>query len=253
MILFRRYKIVITILLSLVIAYILGSFIYGSNTLNKIKPLQEEPKFQISSVLNIDRKRIVFHSAYRLKGDFLCINYLIDNKYYLSISKFGKLKADITGDNFITIKKHDFSNGYNWFGYNNIAYPRGDTDFYQNFEPVYNVSLLPLLEIKNINLYIRGEIISKKLIEDDSIIEYEIKASYISFSFNNLDKKIFAYGAKESKCSLIFAKDTSNNFYIINLAPISDITNKGYVFKAPYKTLKEILEEDSTESHPEHL
>lgn len=228
----KTYLIIIFSLIGIILIYLLYFFISTAISDNKFEINSGKSNFDITTILNLSKKRITAESEVYKNEEFIEYDCVIDESFCIMIIKVGKLEKE---DFFPKIKfiETDIPSRQNWFNYD-ISTPHPISNIPMKYVPWYNVSLLPLDNIKSIEIFIDG-IKSEREDLDKNTFFYTLNASKTSISFNDKNKTdlFFQYASMDqpSSSNIFFSKDDNNFLYI------------GYVssINKPSKTLEQII------------
>ncbi|MBS7256136.1 hypothetical protein [Flavobacterium branchiicola] len=190
---FMVYKIVI---------YIASDF---GITTNKL-----QSKIKLSELINISENRVDYSLNYYINKDFVGFNALIDERYFLTVTKLGKI---INGYELISTNKQPRKKtNFNFFSFSDINDKSGRYIDLDNFP----------FNTKKLYYFNTGQI---SRINQSEFYEIEGKFSLFNISFENEDKRDFGYVGFEGKQSISFI-NYKGNLFVINLIPIGVVSYK---------------------------
>lgn len=229
----KTYLVIIFGILGVGISYLLFFLIYSSISRNRLNTIEGKSKFDITTILSISKDRITTENETFNKGEFIEYDCLIDSIYCISIVKVGKINNIKLLDS-LYFENQPFPSREGWFNYD-ITTPHPMANMIPiNYIPWYNAALLPFKNIKNINIFIDGEIKKKEWL-NTTTLSYSLVMSHVCVSFNSINKmdlEFSSVGVKQPSLSnIFFTMDKSFNLYIGCIS-----TNKGNS-----KTLNEII------------
>ena len=173
------------------------------------------PKIKMSQLVGISEDRIKYTQSYYIKKDFVGFNAFIDKKYFITVTKLGKIVNDFK---LIKTFKRPADKS------NILPFMISDFEDQNNRYINQDLSLFPF-NTQQIYYYIEGG----NVININQLKFYEMEAafSFFNLSFKGEDRKDFGYVGFNKKKSISFI-NYHGELYILNLFPIG---------KTPYKSL----------------
>lgn len=198
------------LVLIIIVSYLLFKLISYCVFEAKISYDTKKPIIKLSQFVNISEKRVKYSQTYYINNDFVGFNAYIDQKYFLTVTKLGKIATDYRIDK--TIKKPDESTNLNLFSVSDIEDQNGR---------YIDLNRYPL-KIEKINYYLEGEINN---INQSGFYEIEAVFSFFNISFNSENQKDFGYVGFKSSQSISFIR-YKDDLFVLNLLPIKKIHYK---------------------------
>ena len=181
-------QLIIVLLLLIAIRGLYGICIWGVN-ISRLKLDENTKSFDLDSLFNIDNNRISKKETISYRNKDICCNYIIDDNYYLSVLRAGYISDEFDWNKvYILDTLEDIRNKYEYI----IDMP---TSIFlkDNYLGVYycsfNTTITSYKSIKEISLYINGDIYNKKLFNKDLMI-IQANISNVVFSFNQQKNKL---------------------------------------------------------------
>lgn len=210
--------------------YLLCFLIITFKAISQLRAVKGSEGFPVTTLFNIKENRITDHSTIYNKDEAIEYYCCIDSLYLVHVVRIGKIDDVIFPDKINFSSKEDFPFGKQSFF--NSTIPPALSPIYLDFLSSYDVRLLPLTDIEKIDLYINGEMLKNDTITYH-ILSYSIKATSISYSFNDSNKEdmnsMSKYNPDPPVSKLIFYRTSDAMLYIINISQNDksepDITN----------------------------
>ena len=202
--------------LSLVLIYIaykiIAFFILGSQiTQDNVKP-----KIKLSQIITISEERVKYISSFYLKKDFIGFNAIIDKKYYVTVTKLGKITKDYK---IIKTDKEPIYRAANTF------HASDDKNEIKRYIDFHNYPL------DNSKIYYYSDSVLN--INQCEFYEIEFNSNSLGISFDEEIRFDFVYFSfKKNKKSISFI-EYEGSLFVLNLFPIGD---------AQYKSLHDLLQ-----------
>ena len=172
------------------------------------------PKIKMSQLVDISEDRIKYSQNYYIKKDFVGFNAIIDKKYFVNVTKLGKILNDFK---LTKIKKPNNNTDV-------MAFTPSDGED-QTFRYI-DLSAYPF-NTQQIYYYVDGNILN---INQSKFYEMEVFSSFFNISYRNKNLEDFGYASVKKKMSFSFIK-YNGDLYILNLFSLN---------KVPYKSLHEL-------------
>lgn len=222
------------ILLGLI--YVVYSVIYYFVSANNLKSKVDENTFEIGKLLNISEDRIKYFGEYDFKNSFFSSEAIIDDKYYVSVIKVGKLTdknksvADIV---HISPKPFSKSNQENFFTRNDFII-KPSKNFHNPYSLVFNTSIFPV-KIRAIKIYTKWNIKLNNKIKNENFLEININSEELSFNFNNTGQEdmFFTPFGNKYMTNILICKNNYGEVYIVNLSSKVDMVNEKIIAVSP--------------------
>lgn len=200
-------KKIVYLFVTLLLLYMTFKVISQSILDNRITYDNIKPKIKLSQIITISESRIEYIKNYYIDGEFVGFNATIDKKYFLTVTKLGKVSGKYR---FIRSYKTPENSG-------DIAGipPSGGGDVNGRY---VNFSSYPF--IMNKIYYSTGNSEEIK-INNDSFYELETIFTFFTISFTNEKSKDFGFVGPKREKSISFI-NYNGNLYVFNLCPIGN-------------------------------
>ena len=204
--------------LSLVLIYIaykiIAFFILGSQiTQDNVKP-----KVKLSQIITISEERVRYSNSFYIKKDFIGFNAFIDKKYYVTVTKLGKVSKDYKI--IKTDKKPINTASINPF------HAADDEDENSRCIDLHNYPF------DNSKIYYY-DFDSELYINQSKFYEIETNFNFFNISFDKESRQDFSYHSFNKKKKSISFIEYEGSLFVLNLFPIGD---------AQYKSLHDLLQ-----------
>ncbi|MDL2230810.1 hypothetical protein LJB75_00140 [Bacteroidales bacterium OttesenSCG-928-L19] len=227
----RIFSILIYAIIGIVVTYLLYFFTYSIISDKKLEVVSSGLKYSLSNALDVSSNRITGESEVYKQGKIIEYDCVVDSSYCISMIKVGMVENETIFEN-IKFVQNDIPSRQSLFNFDITSpYPIGNIPF--DYVPWYNVSLLPINNIHEIDVFIEGECPKKMIIDD--ILFFPVRANNIYFSFNNMNKAdlFFQYsGMNRPNISTVFFFIDNERFLFIGHI---------YAFSDDFETLNQIM------------
>lgn len=150
---------------------------------------KNSPKMKLSEIINISEERVQYELNNYIRKDFVGFNAFIDNKYFITITKLGKISTDFKLTQ--TNKKLKDNPDFNFFSFSNIEDKSGRYIDLHNFP----------FDTKQVYYFTNGKVCN---INRSQFYEIERIFSLFNISFGNEITRDFGYVGFEAKQSISF-------------------------------------------------
>ncbi|MBE6245018.1 MAG: hypothetical protein E7108_05830 [Bacteroidales bacterium] len=200
-------QLIVVLLLLLSIRVVYSICIWGVN-ISRLKLDENTKSFDLDSLFNIDNNRISKKETISYRKKVICCNYIIDDKYYLSVFRAGYISDEFDWNKvYILDTLENIRNKYDYIiNVPTSIFPK------EKYVGVYfcsfNTTITSYSIVKEISLYINGIVYNKKMFNKDLMI---IQASIGNavFSLNQQKNKLdisFTYNPNYISPSFIIIK-----------------------------------------------
>lgn len=225
----KRIKYIGLIVFIIVVAYLFYVIVEYFITISQLKAMEGNQDFPTTELFDVSENRItnqvVIYNNQEIIEYFCCI----DSFYLIDVVKIGTMKSSSDFLNSIHfLNKFPFEKQSSKL----VSIPPPlDINFW-DFSSLYDIKKFPIIDVENINIYIEEKLLKQDTLTN-CILVSSIKASFVSFEFNNSNaenmRSISKKGVNPNVSKLILYKSEDNTLYVVLISTIDgsnpDITS----------------------------
>lgn len=216
----KRIKYIGLIVFIIVVAYLFYVIVEYFITISQLKAMEGNQDFPTTELFDVSENRItnqvVIYNNQEIIEYFCCI----DSFYLIDVVKIGTMKSSSDFLNSIHfLNKFPFEKQSSKL----VSIPPPLDIHFWDFSSLYDIKKFPIIDVENINIYIEEELLKQDTLTN-CILASSIKASFVSFEFNNSNaenmRSISKKGVNPNVSKLILYKSEDNILYVILISTI---------------------------------